>query len=406
MKNNKIVIGVPVLLSILFSIFYFLPSALAFEATSTTFELHAGDTESTVASSTSATFRLHNAGGQNATASSSLTTKSISSGILYWLYGFFTPSYEQTHYRWRNDDGTNETDATFPVNEDTLYNQFPKNTVKRLRIEISNEGWTRAGTAPQLRLEVASTTTCASGTYAPVLTDYSGQWHLATSTIILTDPVATSNVSGGLTDSNIDFVAGQVKTTGNTTSAITLTSHDFTEVEFGVMASSSANDGGTYCFRLTNNGSTTTMAYTESKYAKAVIGSGLSATGELYSAVFDTTATSTQGPAYNSIMWNGTEGVSTGKIRFQFATSNSSSGPWTFYGSADNGATCNTSDWYDTLTSGAGGGPGKPVEIWCSPSQHNNQRYFRYRIQICSANCSSSGTASPVVSGVVVNWAP
>lgn len=386
----------------------------AFEATSTSFELHAGDLESAVGTSTSATFKLQNAGGQNATASSSATTKSVSAGILYWFLGFFNARYEQTHYRWRNDDGT-ETTATFPINEDTQYNQFAKNTVKRIRIEVSNEGWTR-GVAPQLRLEVASTTTCSSGTYSAVPTDYSTAWHLATSTIVA-DATATTDFAGSLTNSNANFVAGQVKTTGNTTSAITLTSADFTEVEYGVLATGNAPDGATYCFRVTDNGGTSNMAYTELEYAKAVIASGLSPTGTLDSAVFDTftTASSSQGPAYNSIMWNGTEG--TGKVRFQFAASDCANGQtdypacgagtWSFIGSSNGGATCNGSLYYDTLTSGTGGGPGKPVEISCAGSQsQNNKRYYKYRIQICSSDCSGSGVTSPVVSGVVVNYAP
>lgn len=382
-------------------------SVSAFEATSTSFEIHAGDTESVVGASTSTTFKLHYAGGQNATASSSLTITSISSGILYWLYGFFGALYEQTHYRWRNDDGTNETDATWGPNEDILYNQLQKNTVKRLRIEVSNEGWTR-GSAPQFRLEVASTTVCASGSYVAVPTDYSGTWHLATSTVV-SDATATSDFAGSLTNSNGNFVPGQIKTTGNTTSAIALTSTDFTEIEYGLLATSNAVNGGTYCFRVTNNGSTSNMGYSESKYPKAVIASGLSATGSLESAVFETTATAGHGVAYNSIMWKGSQNGSLGKVQFQFATSDCSNGKtnypacndtgvWTFYG--NQGGTCNTNNYYDTTSADV------PVELSCSPSYHNNQRYFRYKIQICSSNCTDSGVASPIVEDVVVNWAP
>ncbi|MEK7569117.1 MAG: hypothetical protein AAB497_03320 [Patescibacteria group bacterium] len=423
MKNKKTIIVFCIFAPafyFLLSTSYFVPSVRAFESTSTTFEIHAGDIESTVASSTSATFRLHNAGGQTATASSSLTTTSISSGILYWLYGFFTARYEQIHYRWRADDNT-EALATFPINIDTQHVSFPKNTVKRLRFEVSNEGWTR-GADPAFTLEAAQTATCSGGTYAPVLADYSGHWHIATSTQF-TDGAATTNVSGCslqsdcVTDENGNFVAGQIKDTGNTTSAVHLTSRDFTEVEYGVMALDAAVNGATYCFRLNDGLSPTRMAYTQ--YPSAVIASGLPVTGSLDSAVFDTftTAAANQGPAYNSIMWNGAE-EGTGKVRFQLATSDCANGKtnypdcndagvWTFYGSDDGGATCDSGSYYDTLTSGAGGGPGKPVEISCSASQsQNNKRYFKYRIQICSSDCSASGVTSPIVDDVVVNWAP
>lgn len=136
----------------------------------------------------------------------------------------------------------------------------------------------------------------------------------------------------------------------------------------------------------------------------------LPAKGELTSAVFD--SGTTDGAAYNSIMWKGSvEG--TGKVRFQLATSNCengatnaptcSVGTWQFVG----GATCGSGDWYDTLTSGSGGGPGKPIELSCAATAHNNKRYYRYKIQICSStDCTSTGATSPEVSDVVVSWSP
>lgn len=420
MKNEKTIIAPRIFAAtfyLLLSICYFVPLAQAFESSSTNFEIHAGDIESAVGSSTSATFRLHDAGGQNATASSSLTVTSVSSGILYWLYSFFTASYDQIHYRWRADDNT-EALATFPVNIDTQYASFPKNTVKRLRFEVSNEGWTR-GTAPAFTLEVAQTATCSSGTYAPVLADYSGHWHIATSTQF-TDGAATTNVAGGLTDENRSFVAGQIKDTGNTTGTVTLASSDFTEIEFGVMALDASTNINPYCFRLTNNGATSGTGYvfSYSQYAVASVVSGLQATGSLESAVFDTFdgGGANQGPAYNSIMWKGTE-EGTGKVRFQLATSDCpngetnpptcNTGTWGWYGSSDGGVTCGSGFYYDTGV-GPTYGPGKPVEISCSASQaQNNKRYYKYKIQICSsADCASSGVTSPIVDDVVVNWAP
>lgn len=122
----------------------------------------------------------------------------------------------------------------------------------------------------------------------------------------------------------------------------------------------------------------------------------LPATGELTSSVFDTTASS-DGPAYNSIMWKGTLSNGSGKVRFQLATSNSESGPWNFVG----GATCALGDWYDP------GDPDTPVEITCAPDYHNNQRYFKYKVQICSeSDCTSQSVVSPQVDDVVVNWSP
>ena len=119
----------------------------------------------------------------------------------------------------------------------------------------------------------------------------------------------------------------------------------------------------------------------------------LPVTGQVASAISDTGAVN--GAAYNSIMWEGTSG--TGKVRFQLATSNSTSGPWTFIG----GPTCTGSDYYDP------GAPDTPVELTCAPQNHNNQRYFKYLVQICSnSDCSTAGITSPTVTSVVVNWSP
>ncbi|MFA5997424.1 MAG: hypothetical protein WC791_02935 [Candidatus Paceibacterota bacterium] len=406
MKLFKTIILSSVLLVFLYSIFYIPNSASAFEATSTSFELHAGDIEGIVASSTSASFQLRSAAPQTAIATSTSATYSITSGILYWLFSWFQNRYDQIHYRWR-EDTDNEVNAPFLVGQDLQYPSFPKNTVKRLRFEVSNEGWTRSGSAA-FTLEVASTTTCSSGSYATVPTDYSSTWRIATSTNFV-DKAATTDVgiNGGLDNENRTFVAGQILETSTTTDPITLTSSDFTEVEYAVMATDSANNGGTYCFRLTNSGATSGTGYSfgYSKYAVAIVAAGLPPYGTLDSAVFDTqvgtAGAAGQGAAYNSIMWNGSLNGGGTAVQFQLATSATSTGPWTFYGSSDNGATCTNGFYYYSNT------PGIPVELSCAPTYHNNQRYFRYRVRLCSAaNCSSSGTISPIVDDVVVNWAP
>ena len=135
------------------------------------------------------------------------------------------------------------------------------------------------------------------------------------------------------------------------------------------------------------------------RYKPPTCGGGFPATGELTSIVFDT---GTEGAAYNSAYWKGTLGGSPpnqGKVKFKLATSDSSGGPWTYYGS--DGTSCGASFWYDP------GGADTPIEISCAPQYHNNQRYFRYKIQICSSSdCSTSGAYTPTVEDVVVSWSP
>ena len=132
---------------------------------------------------------------------------------------------------------------------------------------------------------------------------------------------------------------------------------------------------------------------------------GFPATGELTSMVFDT---GTEGAAYNSIMWKGNLPSNT-KVQLQLATSNCSNGAsdyptcsvgtWSFMGVSGSGETCSSSDYYDPLAD-------TPADIKCY-NEHNNKRYFRYRVQICSSSdCATAGSYTPEVQDVVVSWSP
>jgi hypothetical protein len=243
MKNSFLFFG----LTIIFILTTFFLNVLAFESTSTNFEIHAGDLESVVGGGTSTNFSNTNAAGQNAHGFSTSTNRRGYIGILYWLFGRFTTDYNQIHYRWRNDDGS-ETSATWAATEDTSYSNLPQNTIKRLRIEVANKGWTR-GSGIQLKLQYAQATTCSSGSYIDVPTTTALHWQIADSSN-LTDGASTTNVSPGLTDENAFFTAGQVKDTSNLTSAINITSENFTEIEYSLKATNNSISGVNYCFRL------------------------------------------------------------------------------------------------------------------------------------------------------------
>lgn len=231
-------------------------NALAFEATSTNFELHGAAPLSIKGSGTSASFKeLTAAGGQTAVGKSTSTSKTIFSGVLNWLYGLYTPSYTQIHYRWRNDNGS-EISATWAAAEDTALSGLAKATTTRLRFEIANKGWTR-GAGPQFRLEYTSGTPCGSAIYSAVPTVAGSDW-IVTNTPNLTDGNATTHQ---ITASNPTFTAGVVKDTGNQTNALTVSSEQYSEIEYSIFASSSAPDGAGYCFRLSNAGVTTTFSY-------------------------------------------------------------------------------------------------------------------------------------------------
>ena len=162
--------------------------------------------------------------------------------------------------------------ATWAADEDTALSALATLTLRRLRIEMSNEGGLTAS-GVQFRLEVsgalstASPGSCEATSYLPLPT---ADWEIFDSTY-LTDGTATTDVTDGLFNENTAFVAGQVKDAGNQTTGITLTSADFTEIEFALRAKATATPGALYCFRLTNAGSTTDFKDPYPKYAQATI---------------------------------------------------------------------------------------------------------------------------------------
>ena len=110
------------------------------------------------------------------------------------------------------------------------------------------------------------------------------------------------------------------------------------------------------------------------------------ATGTLDSTTFDTGVAS--GSQLNSVLWHGSQPAGTA-VRFQLATSNASSGPWTFVGSDGT-----SNSYYAT-------GPDLSLIFGYTP--HNNFRYFRYRVLLLS---NVNQTLTPRVDDVIVNWSP
>ncbi len=111
-----------------------------------------------------------------------------------------------------------------------------------------------------------------------------------------------------------------------------------------------------------------------------------STTATLDSSTYDTGSAS--GAQLNSVLWHGNLPTGT-SVRFQFAVSNSSSGPWSFMGTD---GTSNT--YYNT-------GPDASLKL--DYSFFNNFRYFRYRISLIS---DQSQRNSPRVDEVLINWSP
>ncbi len=177
----------------------------------------------------------------------------------------------------------------------------------------------------------------------------------------------------------------------------------------------SPTSGGSYTYTFTTVPSGVTLyqlsviARETHRYVPPACG-GMPIKGELYSGVFDTTA-STTGASYNSLLWKGVLGgpsTDQGHVRFQLAAADCSNGAtnppacttgsWSFVG----GNTCTVSDWFDP------GAPDTPYDLQSSSciAAWNNKRYYRYAVELCSDDCSTAGSYTPRVDDVIVNWSP
>jgi len=110
--------------------------------------------------------------------------------------------------------------------------------------------------------------------------------------------------------------------------------------------------------------------------------------GVLDSATYDLRSPA----ALNSFTWRGTT-PSGSSVNFQFAVSNSPSGPWNYVG--PDGTS-------NTVYSGLSGTsiPLQSCSLYSSCySLFSNYQYFRYRVTLLS-----NGMVTPTVTGVVVNW--
>ncbi len=178
-----------------------------------------------------------------------------------------SPDIAQIHYRWRGDT-EGETGTTWAFAEDATSTSLVKQTPTRLRFAISNEGTADTGNIEyQLEVSGANPSSCSVASYQAVTAGGETHWDMATSTNFTNSDPTTNN--SGITDENTTFVAGDIMDTSDTTGVIDLTSTQHTQVEFSIEANTSATNGGTYCFRLTNAGSTTNFSYDQ--YAAATL---------------------------------------------------------------------------------------------------------------------------------------
>jgi len=188
----------------------------------------------------------------------------------------------QTRYHWRNDNGS-ETTATSWTNgiENTPLSALQQSIPVRLRLQVSNEGGISTP-GIQYRLEYAETSgTCSAATGWTDVGASGGDFDMSNSPN-LTDGTNTTDIAtaglGALTNpGGKTFLTsnGGVKDTSSQTGSITLTTTQYVELEYSLVASTTATDGNTYCFRLTDQG---TPLFSYAEYPRATIAADLSVT--------------------------------------------------------------------------------------------------------------------------------
>jgi len=188
--------------------------------------------------------------------------------------------------RWRTSSGTatmhertltvekvtGTGDATWAAAEDTVLTGLAKNTTKRLRIEISNDGVASGSVGYRLEVSNPNPVSCDNAATTWTRIDTSTHWDMVTSSYFA-DGDPTSNISPGLTDpGGKTFLAGELQESPtDQTTGITLSGTQFTEIEYAIQATTSATNGATYCLRLTDTGNPNSFTYTETKYGKVTL---------------------------------------------------------------------------------------------------------------------------------------
>jgi len=213
--------------------------------------------------------------GCDVSSTSITTTNSTGEGSVdsCWDVTIASPSFDILHYIWRKDDGS-ESSATNIKNEDTAVSGDDRINIGdkvRLRILVSNAG-TGSGSGTSFRVEYASSS-CLQWAQVPTLASLQNEHWRMSSSVHATDSSATTDYAGLTNPGGKTFIPGYFMHTNSQTPSQIVSNTQFTEHEFTIRSTFEAQAGLTYCFRLTDAGSTTNFTY--SVQPQAVLSSTL-----------------------------------------------------------------------------------------------------------------------------------
>jgi hypothetical protein len=166
----------------------------------------------------------------------------------------------QENYHWRNDDGdeAGATSATGGV-ENTPINTVLQGSFRRLRMAVSNEGSaSAAGVTPRLEYGTKVTTCENVGSWERVATGAAFDMHGTSQLVQGNDTTNIAEGVGGISNPNTTFVtpnAAQLETTDQL-GATSLTNTEYVELEYALEITDASAFGATYCFRVSDGGTT------------------------------------------------------------------------------------------------------------------------------------------------------
>ncbi|MHC4497500.1 MAG: hypothetical protein ACYS21_00135, partial [Planctomycetota bacterium] len=167
------------------------------------------------------------------------------------------PYLDQNHYRWRDDlDGLNSQASGWLAAEDTAYSDLEDYDPIRLRIELANTGTADANNYQHL-LEYATNT---GGPWTTVPVTATTQHFEMVASSQYTDG---ENITGNYLTATGTWANGKgIEDPSNKTANYSLTNAYYTELEYAIQATGNFTPGGTYYFRVTDDGSDPNYTYT------------------------------------------------------------------------------------------------------------------------------------------------
>ncbi len=187
------------------------------------------------------------------------TSPSLNDWSVSWRNASGTAQITQTdNYGWRTNDPNQNSESYASVNA-PLTSGVNMGDQLRLRIQVSNTG-TGIASNYQYRLEYASSDdSCTSWYPVPAFDNTMGPWAMSISKV--GNNTSTTNSSKITDPAGKTFVPGYVKTQEDQTTAMSLTTSQFTELEYSIYSISNIDTSSAYCFRVTNAGDSSNFVY-------------------------------------------------------------------------------------------------------------------------------------------------